>query len=129
MTCIGVLPCPTRDGCHEGEKLHISEGDHTCHYWPTRMRRRDPVAFDDTRGRLMGNTCFPGHIAFLVAEYLLVAGWTEKPLCVHERAQCRARLQSWGTPGQGYTIEGSLREGGEDTLKRLVRWLFLHQSY
>ncbi len=77
----------------------------------------------------MGNTCFPGHIAFLVAEYLLVAGWTEKPLCVHERAQCRARLQSWGTPGLGYTIEGPLCEGGKDTLKRPVRWLFLRQSH
>ena len=77
----------------------------------------------------MDNTCFPGRIALLVAECLLVAGWTEEPLRVHERVQCRTRLQSWGTPGLGYTIEGPLCEGGKDTLKRPVRWLFLRQSH
>ena len=113
----------------ENEKLHFFEDDHTYHCWPTRMRRRDPIAFDDARGRLMGNIYFPGHIAFLVAEYLFVAGWIEEPLSVHELAQCRARLQSRGAPGQGYAVEEALREGGENTLRRLVRWLFLQQSY
>ena len=95
----------------ENEKLHFFECDHTCHCMPTQTRRRDPNAFDDARGRLLGNIYFPGHIAFLVAEYLLTAGWIEKPPSVSELAQCRARLRPRGALRPHLRRSGCLERG------------------
>ena len=113
----------------ENERIHFFETDHTYFCWPSKWRRQDPVGFSDARGKLLGNIYFPGHIAFLVGDCLYGLGLLEEPLDVTQLAHRRVRLQVIGQDHGGYDQLDAASEGHEEAMMKMVRWLFLQQSY
>ena len=113
----------------ENERIHFFETDHTYFCWPSKWRRQDPVGFSDARGKLLGNIYFPGHIAFLVGDCLYGLGLLEEPLDVTQLAHRRVRLQVIGQDHGGYDQLDAASVGHEEAMMKMVRWLFLQQSY